>query len=238
MKGKRTVRLLQVSREKPVAKAAVETVSWEGVDRVLFDALVDLRRQIALGQGIPAFVVFGDITLRELARVRPSSRERMRLIQGIGEVKLHLFGERFFEALDEQARIRNLPRDCAAARPAEPRSRRSRAKPNPRREIALDLLQRGESIDSVADKMSLSQRTIVNYLCEFVTEGKVQSLKPWVPDELYERIAAAAKTAGSERLKPIFIALDEKVDYDDIALVVAHLQAGRPASGAAGERGP
>jgi ATP-dependent DNA helicase RecQ len=238
MKGKRTVRLLQVSREKPVAKAAVEAVSWEGVDRVLFDALVDVRRQIAQAEGIPAFVVFGDITLRELARVRPSSLEGMRLIHGIGEVKLHLFGERFFESLDEHAKIRNLSRDCAAGRPVEPRSRRSRAKPNPRREIALDLLQRGESIDAVAGKMSLSQRTIVNYLCELVTEGKVQSLKPWVPDELYERIAASAKTVGAERLKPIFFALDEKVAYDDIALVIAHMQAGQAARGVSGERRP
>jgi uncharacterized protein YpbB len=78
----------------------------------------------------------------------------------------------------------------------------------------------------------------VNYLCELVTEGKVQSLKPWVPDELYERIAASAKTVGAERLKPIFFALDEKVAYDDIALVIAHMQAGQAARGVSGERRP
>jgi hypothetical protein len=41
----------------------------------------------------------------------------------------------------------------------------------------------------------------------------------------YERVAEAARTVGTDRLKPIWLALGEAVDYDEIRLVVAHLQA-------------
>jgi hypothetical protein len=40
---------------------------------------------------------------------------------------------------------------------------------------------------------------------------------------LYSRIAAAIGEHGSARLKPLFLALEEKVSYDDIRIVVAHL---------------
>ena len=41
--------------------------------------------------------------------------------------------------------------------------------------------------------------------------------------ELYEQVVTAARQAGTDRLKPIFIALGEKVPYDMIRLVVAHM---------------
>ena len=46
-----------------------------------------------------------------------------------------------------------------------------------------------------------------------------------------ERVTAAARQVGVERLKPIFLALGEKVPYDDIRLVLAHLQAHTPPVG-------
>ena len=45
---------------------------------------------------------------------------------------------------------------------------------------------------------------------------------------LYERIAAAVKTHGCGRLKPLFLALEEKVPYDDIRVVATHLTPSEP----------
>ena len=41
--------------------------------------------------------------------------------------------------------------------------------------------------------------------------------------DIYERVAKAVKEHGSARLKPLFVALEEKISYDDIRVVVAHL---------------
>jgi ATP-dependent DNA helicase RecQ len=47
----------------------------------------------------------------------------------------------------------------------------------------------------------------------------------WIQPDVYQRVAAAARQVGTERLKPIFIALGEQVPYDEIRVVVAHLTA-------------
>ena len=74
-------------------------VSWEGVDRVLFEILRGLRRELAAAIAKPAYVVFDDDTLRELARQRPKTLEAMRQVRGVGEKRLRDYGERFVRAI-------------------------------------------------------------------------------------------------------------------------------------------
>ena len=44
---------------------------------------------------MPAFLIFGDATLREMARLRPTSREAFRRVRGVGDRKLADLGGRF-----------------------------------------------------------------------------------------------------------------------------------------------
>ncbi len=68
-------------------------------DEDLLAELKELRRELAADQGIPAYAVFPDRTLMELAARRPLSLHEMRGIHGIGEAKLERYGEIFLEAL-------------------------------------------------------------------------------------------------------------------------------------------
>ncbi len=70
-----------------------------GVDPGLLDALRALRRELAQAQSVPAYVVFHDATLRELARLRPTSESELRGVTGIGEHKLKRYGARVLEVL-------------------------------------------------------------------------------------------------------------------------------------------
>ncbi|HEY7423420.1 MAG TPA: DNA helicase RecQ [Gemmataceae bacterium] len=114
MRGQRAVRLVQLVRrkkgEKP-EKSRVETTSWESVDRELFEALRRLRRDLARDRQVSPFIVFTDNTLRELARTRPSTLERMRLVPGVGDKRLRDFGERFLTVIADQCRQRGLAQD-------------------------------------------------------------------------------------------------------------------------------
>ena len=58
-------------------------------------------------------MVFGDAVLRELARVRPSTPERMRQISGVGEVKLRDFAGRFLPVIATHCREFGLALDVA-----------------------------------------------------------------------------------------------------------------------------
>jgi len=64
-------------------------------DEVLFGRLRDLRKRLADERGVPAYVVFGDATLRDMARRYPATKEAMRGVFGVGEKKLEEFGAVF-----------------------------------------------------------------------------------------------------------------------------------------------
>ncbi len=68
----------------------------------LFEALRAWRAAEAKEQGVPAYVVFHDATLRELAVGRPSSLEGLGTVTGVGEAKLAKYGESLLEVLAAQ----------------------------------------------------------------------------------------------------------------------------------------
>jgi ATP-dependent DNA helicase RecQ len=82
------------------ARARVETESWQGVDRDLFERLRALRLELARQRGVPPYVIFHDSTLREMARLRPSSREALRAVYGVGERKAMDLGEAFLAVIN------------------------------------------------------------------------------------------------------------------------------------------
>ncbi len=92
LKGQETPRLLKPT-ERPAKVSKVATDSWEGVDRGLFGALRKLRAQIAGQNNVPAFIVFGDAALRDMARRKPATLETLLEVKGIGEKKCKQYGQ-------------------------------------------------------------------------------------------------------------------------------------------------
>jgi ATP-dependent DNA helicase RecQ len=96
---------LALFRQKRRAKGAgprrsrVETESWEGVDRGLFDRLRQLRLALARERGVPPYVIFHDTTLREMARRRPTTAAALRDIYGVGQRKAEDVGAAFLEVI-------------------------------------------------------------------------------------------------------------------------------------------
>jgi len=72
-------------------------------DAELFEGLRALRRELASAQGVPAFVVFADATLRDMCEKLPRTPEEMLKVSGVGQVKLARYGEAFLEVLREHA---------------------------------------------------------------------------------------------------------------------------------------
>jgi ATP-dependent DNA helicase RecQ len=65
----------------------------------LFDALRNVRRELAQAQGVPPYVIFHDATLREMASARPTSLVELGRISGVGSRKLDAYGEDFLSTL-------------------------------------------------------------------------------------------------------------------------------------------
>jgi ATP-dependent DNA helicase RecQ len=88
-------------KDKAPKRSRVESESWQGVDRDLFERLRTVRLQIARSRGVPPYVIFHDTTLREMARLRPSSLDALRGVYGVGARKAEDLGEAFLAAIRE-----------------------------------------------------------------------------------------------------------------------------------------
>jgi ATP-dependent DNA helicase RecQ len=68
-------------------------------DDPLFLALKALRTEFAKSEAVPAYVVFTDRTLIEIAGKRPTTQSALRAIHGVGEAKLAHYGEAFLDVV-------------------------------------------------------------------------------------------------------------------------------------------
>ena len=92
LKGQEQALLLEAAKKK-LPKPVIEKDSWAGVDRELFEQLRRLRRKLAQQNSVPAYIVFSDATLRDLARKRPLAPAALLGVSGIGMKKLEQYGE-------------------------------------------------------------------------------------------------------------------------------------------------
>jgi len=114
LRGERTIRLrraidsgaMRPARRGPVDRARVTAsqaarvfsdgstpLADDNTHQALFQALRAWRLQVAREHGVPAYTVFHDATLEEIARRRPGSTEELRCVSGVGAIKLERYGE-------------------------------------------------------------------------------------------------------------------------------------------------
>jgi len=110
LNGQEMPRLLKPAR-KPAKVSKVATDSWEGVDKGLFEALRNLRKTLAAKRGVPAYVVFGDAALRDMARRRPITQADFLKIKGVGETKSKQFGRIILPAIKDYCAANSLETD-------------------------------------------------------------------------------------------------------------------------------
>jgi ATP-dependent DNA helicase RecQ len=86
--------------ETPVASRRTKRRSGDiECDEILFQELRRVRKNIADEKSVPAYVICGDVTLRQLAHDYPTSVDQMGNISGLGEKKLAEYGDTFANAI-------------------------------------------------------------------------------------------------------------------------------------------
>ncbi len=100
LRGERRLQLRKEQRERRERDRSPRSgVAVEAVDLPRFQALRDLRAQLAREQNVPAYVIFHDSTLRTIAEQQPATLDDLARVGGIGGAKLARYGERVLEAL-------------------------------------------------------------------------------------------------------------------------------------------
>ncbi|MFT4248251.1 MAG: DNA helicase RecQ [Pseudomonas sp.] len=105
LKGQRQVMMRRdqtTARERDRSSTPRTGLPVQPQDLGLFNALRDLRAQLAKEQNVPAFVIFHDSTLRNIAEQRPASLDELARVGGIGGGKLARYGQQLIDIVQEQ----------------------------------------------------------------------------------------------------------------------------------------
>ena len=193
--------------------------SGEDFDQGLYDALSALRRQMAEGRGVPAYVIFGNRSLQDMARKVPRTAAEFSLVSGVGRAKLEDLGGPFLE------RIRAYAREQGWSEAASPGSAPAKVERTPRvvsqsyRETG-QLISEGASLEEVAEARGLTAGTILGHLERLVEEGvAVEWAHLLSSAEGREEIEAAFGYLGDNPLRPVWEELEGRYSYDVIRLV-------------------
>jgi ATP-dependent DNA helicase RecQ len=87
-------------REQAKKKKALRAAAGQGpYDEALFEELRILRKRLADEQNVPPYVIFGDVTLIQMARISPVDESTLLGVTGVGQHKLEKYGTDFLDAI-------------------------------------------------------------------------------------------------------------------------------------------
>ena len=202
------VRIATLKERRAQEKVKLKTPTK--ADRIrdeLFEELRALRRKLAQQKGVPPYIIFSDATLEEMAAAKPVSDAEMKMISGVGDRKLQLYGDVFMRAIiDYQAEKGN-------------------AKPGSTQRISYELYQQGKSIEEIAIQRDIQVNTIYSHLASCYLNGENLAIEDLVSQETIETVEKALPYLEKPvRLKALYEMFDGQVDYGPLRLALTHLQ--------------
>ncbi len=220
---------LSLTRPKqaaPVLQATFGPDRETAYDTRLFDELAALRLEIATDREVPAYQIFGNKSLQQMAFHMPRNEAEFSRISGVGGAKLRDFSKRFLKVINEYMQA-NGQSAAVEQVPVNAPKKRLRGISMSIRET-VDLISQNRSLDEVAEQRGISETTIRSHLERFVQEGGKIDLDHLMPSDVRRsRIEAAFKEMGEARLTPVRDALGDDYTWEELAVVRLALRQGQ-----------
>jgi ATP-dependent DNA helicase RecQ len=217
LKGLEKVELIAT---QTIEEHATEELPFEND---LLSILKAVRRDIAIQENVPAYVIVSDATLMEIATYLPQSLDELRFISGFGDVKLARYGREFVGPVKTYADERGLNSKMAhksKKRVSKPRAERaSTPRGSDTRRASLELYKKDKTIAEIAHERGLSASTVESHLSHFVQSGELDVLE-MVPSEKIPFIKEAVENYGADRLAPLKEILGADFSYGEIKAVL------------------
>lgn len=191
----------RTTKKKPKTKTQV-------YEETLFEALRALRKSLAQKAKVPAYHVFSDASLKQMAAERPVSEPAMKSISGVGDRKWQLYGELFINAILEHAQEQSKEKVSSKGSTFL---------------ATLKLHQQGLTPKEIAEQRELNINTINTHLAKLYEDGHAIDLFELIDQSTLEKALEAIDQQGNDvGLKAIHEALNGEVEYHHIRFALAY----------------
>lgn len=179
------------------------------LDPTLYNMLVDLRKKTARKQNLPAYVIFQDVSLEQMATMYPVKIEELRNIQGIGVGKANRYGKPFCELISQYCKDNEIERP-------EELFVRTVAKDSMKKVKIIQYLDRRMPLDDIASALGLDFEDFLNDLDAIVYSGTKLNIDYFLEDVMDEdQIDDIYEYFRESDTDDIDTALDELGDYEE-----------------------
>lgn len=188
------------------------------VDQDLFEALREVRLELAQAEGVPAYVIFSNKSLEDMASKLPENEEEFLSVEGVGPVKADKYAGQFLPVIQKfSSSKKNKQRNIILEEADEFHD--SGFAPASYLE-SVEYAEQGLTPYEIAIERGLTETTILNHLTQAAEEGNLEAFDADVPGSRKRAIKEAFQKVGTETLKLVKECLDEKITYEEIRYVL------------------
>ena len=186
-----------------------ETVEGQGgaLDPTLFAMLKDLRKKVAKQKGVPAYAVFQEGSLEQMATVYPVSLEELQQVQGVGAGKARKFGKEFVELIKRHCEENDIerPEDLRVRTVAKKSAVKVKIIQSIDRQVALDDIANAQGLEfeELLDEVeaivySGTKLNIDYFLEEVMDDDHVDDIYDYFSESDTDDLATAMEELGDD----------------------------------------
>ena len=199
LRGDLKVELVSAIKEKKIIEKIPDNPS---VYPDLLQNLKQLRYEIAIRENVPAYIIFSDATLVELASYLPLTIPDLRRISGFGDIKIAKYGQAFLKVITEYCEKKNLPSKIGSRVNKNHKQKPVRENPGDSRRVSLQMFRSGKSIPEIATERKFTVATIEGHLASFISSGEVK-VAELVPGYKLDAILKVVEEIGGNAAFPM-----------------------------------
>ena len=207
-------------KERKYLKASTSrrrTVSKD-VNADLYEQLRQVRAQLAKEEGMPAYIIFSNKSLEDMASRMPNTYEEFLDVEGVGSVKAEKYAGYFLPAIQEYSS--SNPNATVEAEPHRESVETQSSGGQSSYHLSAQYAERGLTPLEIAIERNMTEATILSHLTQAAEQGDLEVFDADVSSYIKNQIKQAIRKVGTNSLKDIKEALPDKISYDDIKYVL------------------
>ena len=194
-------------------------------EKELFENLKQLRNKLAREENVPAYIIFSDSTLLDLATYLPLTQSELLKISGFGTFKAEKYGKPFLEIVQDYCLEHKLQTRINLKQLKRERKERPAAtdRSSDTRQVSYSMFKQGKTIAEIAEERALNSGTIESHLSYYVASGEIP-ISDLADKSKQEAVKKAAEIFGTDSLRILKDNLPQEISYGEIRMVLAAIE--------------